>query len=135
MKLQPPMLTRGDVVVRGNARGIVVTVMDMRALVVPVVCGTSPLHRADVVPMDWEASISLRDAIIHCGQWRWVNVTSQTRVGQVCVPTMQAVIGAMRREATARQTERLPAGLVKSTLAFGPMMGSRGRRIGAPSLG
>lgn len=135
MKSQPPMLTRGDVVVRGNAHGIVVTVVDMRALVVPVVCGTGPLHRADVMPLAWEASISLRDAVIHCGQWRWVNATSQTRVGQVCIRTMQAVISAMRREAAARQTERLPAGLVKSTLAFGPMMGSRGRRVGAPSLG
>lgn len=130
-----PMLTRGDVVARGNARGIVVTVAETRVLVVPVVWGRARLHRADVVPIAWEATFSLRSAIIHCGRWAWADAARQKRVGQVCVQTMQTVIAAMRREAEARQTERLPAGLVRSTLAFGPMMGSRGRRVGAPSLG
>ncbi|MCW4581226.1 hypothetical protein [Gluconacetobacter entanii] len=130
-----PMLTRGDVVVRGNRHGIVVTVTETRVLVVPIVWGTARLHRADVVPIAWEATFSLRGAIIHCGQWTWVDASQQKRVGQVCVQTMQTVMAAMRREVEARQTERLPAGLVRSTLAFGPMMGSRGRRVGAPSLG
>ncbi|MFT8635720.1 MAG: hypothetical protein ABF706_10575 [Novacetimonas hansenii] len=100
------MLTRGDVVVRGNARGIVVTVAETRVLVVPIVWGTARLHRADVVPIAWEAT-SLRAAIIHCGQWAWVDISQQKRVGQVCVETMRAVRAAMRREAEARQTERL----------------------------
>ncbi|WP_167400301.1 hypothetical protein [Gluconacetobacter entanii] len=130
-----PMLTRGDVVARGNARGIVVTVTETRVLVVPIVWGSACLHRADVAPIAWEATFSLRGAIIHCGQWAWADAGRQKRVGQVCVQTMQAVMAAMRREVEARQTERLPAGLVRSTLAFGPMMGSRGRRVGAPSLG
>ncbi|GAN95445.1 hypothetical protein Geu3261_0025_001 [Komagataeibacter europaeus NBRC 3261] len=135
MKSQPPMLRRGDVVVRGHSQGIVVTAVDKRVLVVPLVRGTNLLHRADVMPIAWEASVSLRDMVISCGFWGWIDVAGQKRVGQVCVRTMQEVINAMRREAAARQTERLPAGLVKSSLAFGPMMGSRGRRVGAPSLG
>ena len=130
-----PMLTRGAVVARGNARGIVVTVTETRVLIVPVVWGAACLHRADVMPIAWEAMISLRGTIIHCGQWAWADANQQKRVGQVCMQTMRAVMAAMRREAEARQTERLPAGLVRSTLAFGPMMGSRGRRVGAPSLG
>ncbi|MFT9385545.1 hypothetical protein [Acetobacter sp.] len=135
MNEQLPTLSRGDIVVRGHARGVVVTVAEKHVLVVPLLWGTSPRHRADVHPICWEASVSLHDSVIHCGTWSWVNPSHQKRVGQVCIPTMRAVTTAMRREAEARQTERLPAGLVKSTLAFGPMMGSRGRRVGAPSLG
>lgn len=135
MKSQLPTLSRGDIVLRGNRHGIVVTLTKRRLLVVPLEWNPFPRHRADVGIGTLAAQAMFQDAVARCGERQWVNRGGQRFVGRVTTAVVTAIIQALKREEAVCQTELLPAGLVKSTLAFGPMMGSRGRRIGAPSLG
>ncbi|GCE89664.1 hypothetical protein MSKU15_1265 [Komagataeibacter diospyri] len=135
MKSQLPTLSRGDIVLRGNRHGIVVTLTKRRLLVVPLEWNPFPRHRADVGIGTLTSQVMFHDAIARCGDRQWVSREAQRFAGRVPPAVVMTIVNAIRREEIARQTERLPAGLVKSTLAFGPMMGSRGRRVGAPSLG
>ena len=135
MKSQLPTLSRGDIVLRGNRHGIVVTLTNRRMLVVPLEWNPFPRHRADVGIGTLASQVMFHDAVARCGDRQWVSREAQRFVGRVSPVVVTAVVNAIRREEIDRQSERFPAGLVKSTLAFGPMMGSRGRRVGAPSLG
>ncbi|MFT8789009.1 hypothetical protein [Komagataeibacter saccharivorans] len=135
MKSQLPTLSRGDIVVRGNRHGIVVTLTKRRLLVVPLEWNPFPRHRADVGISTLAGQTIFQDAIARCGEPHWVSRDGQRFIGRVTPAIVAAIVQALKREEAVCQTELLPAGLVKSTLAFGPMMGSRGRRVGAPSLG
>ncbi|QHC35372.1 hypothetical protein [Komagataeibacter xylinus] len=135
MEEQLPTLSRGDIVVRGHRHGVVVTTTESRLLLVPLEWNPFPRHRADIGIGTLAAQVLYHDAVARCWDSHWVRRGGQRFAGQMLPKAMEDILAAIRREALARESERMPAGLVKSTLAFGPMMGSRGRRVGAPSLG
>lgn len=135
MKSQLPTLSRGDIVLRGHRHGIVVTLTNRRLLVVPLEWNPFPRHRADIEIGTLATQSMFHGAVARCGERQWVSRKGQHFVGRATPAMVASLVQALKREEAACQTERLPAGLVKSTLAFGPMMGSRGRRVGAPSLG
>lgn len=115
---------RGDIVLQGNTRLLVLVVHDDRAFLAPLVMTGLPHYRSDMIlpDMGWTA---------RCHDARWTDVDRLHRTGQRIGPAlMLRVERALLVEWKARAIEREGPGIFWSTLARGPKIGSCGRRVG-----
>lgn len=136
MKQRPLPVQRGDIVVRGSRHGIVVSVLDGKALIVPLERDALPRHRADVpcrkIPC---APRQVTNLAARCADRFWTSARAGAeRAGDAPDALMQDIDRAIMRENAARKTEELRPGVVPSTLGRGPRWWDCGRKVGgAPS--
>ncbi|MCG0998177.1 hypothetical protein [Acetobacter persici] len=117
---------RGDVVLRKNRAWLVVSVRRKSCGLVPIIGQTLPRHRADVTV----AGLCVAGSIARCRSVTSAPLRQLCHVQRVAGSVLDAIDLALERERQVVQVEKIPAGLFRSVLEYGPRMESKGRKKG-----